>query len=106
MCIADDVMFICPHFVGIAMRAYFTIRADLLAYSMGPFAKVDDWLSRDYKMPYIAHYITKSKEECFERRSGARADTPTPREDIEGFWNEHNINEVENFDVLNFARHI
>lgn len=103
MCIADDVMFICPHFVGIAMRTYFTIRADLLAYSMGPFAKVDDWLSRDYKMPYIAHYITKSREECFERRSGSRADTPTPREDIEGFWNEHNINEVENFDVLRRA---
>lgn len=57
-------------------------------------------------MPYIAHYITKSREEFLERRSRVRADTSSPREDLEGFWKEHNINEVENLDVLNFARHI
>lgn len=86
MCIVDDVMFVNPHFVGIAMRTYFTISADLLVYSMGPFAKTDEQSSKEYKMPYLAHYVTKSREECFERRSRVRADTPTPRDNIDEFF--------------------
>ena len=101
--VINDVRFCIPHFVGIAARCYFTIRADMLAYAIGPFAKVDDRLADGYSMPYIAHYVTKSKEECIERRSRVRADTPTPRLDLEGFWNEHNVNEVDNFDVVRFA---
>ena len=99
----NDVRFCNPHFVGIAARCYFTIRADMLAYAFGPFAKVDDWLADRYSMPYIAHYVTKSKEECVERRSRSRADTNAARGDFEGFWNEHNVNEVDNFDVVRFA---
>ena len=101
--VINDVRFCIPHFVGIAARSYFTIRADMLAYALGPFAKVDDYLADGYPMPYIAHYVTKSKEEFIERRSRVRADTPTPRLDLEGFWNEHNVNEVDNFDVVRFA---
>lgn len=101
--VTNDVRFCNPHFVGIAARCYFTIRADTLAYALGPFAKVDDLLADGYSMPYIAHYVTKSKEECVERRSRVRADTPTPRPDVDSFWNEHNVNEVDNFDVVRFA---
>lgn len=75
----------------------------MLAYALGPFAKVDDRLANDYKMPYIAHYVTKSKEEFLERRSRVRADTNAARGDLEGFWNEHNVNDVDNFDVVGFA---
>ena len=54
---------------------------------------------------YIAHYVTKSKEECFKRRSHPRPDTGashysghiTP----EVFFNAHDRNERENLDVLN-----
>ena len=101
--VTNDVRFCNPHFVGIAARCYFTIRADMLAYVLGPFAKVDDRLADGYSMPYIAHYVTKSKEECVERRSRVRADANSARSDIEGFWNEHNVNEVDNFDVARFA---
>ena len=101
--VINDVRFCIPHFVGIAARSYFTIRADMLAYALGPFAKVDDWLADGYPMPYIAHYVTKSKEEFIERRSRVRADTNAARPDLEGFWNEHNVNEVDNFDVVRFA---
>ena len=101
--VINDVRFCIPHFVGIAARSYFTIRADLLAYALGPFAKVDDYLADGYPMPYVAHYVTKSKEEFIERRSRVRADTNSARPDLEGFWNEHNVNEVDNFDVVRFA---
>ena len=101
--VINDVRFCIPHFVGIAARCYFTIRADMLAYALGPFAKVDDRLADGYSMPYIAHYVTKSKEEFIERRSRVRADTNSARSDLEGFWNEHNVNEVDNFDVVRFA---
>ena len=101
--VINDVLFCNPHFVGIAARCYFTIRADTLAYALGPFAKVDDKLADGYSMPYVAHYVTKSKEECIERRSRVRADTNSARSDLEGFWNEHNVNEVDNFDVVRFA---
>ena len=101
--VISDVRFCCPHFVGIAARSYFTMRADMLAYALGPFAKVDDKLADGYSMPYIAHYVTKSKEEFIERRSRVRADTNAARPDLEGFWNEHNVNEVDNFDVVRFA---
>lgn len=40
-----DCRFCNPHFVGISMRAYFTIRADLMNYVMGPWAYIDEYSS-------------------------------------------------------------
>ena len=48
---------------------------------------------------YIAHYCTKTKEECMERRSKPRADCGITRENIEQFFNEHDKNEELNYDV-------
>lgn len=48
---------------------------------------------------YIAHYATKSKDECFERRSYRRADTGIPRDNLEAFFEEHNRNDVDNYDL-------
>ena len=103
MCIIDYVRFCNPHFVGIAIRYFFTMRADLMKYVMGPFSEIDMFSTKTWDKPYIAHYITKSKEEFLERRSRVRADTNSARSNLEGFWNEHNLNEVDNFDVVKFA---
>lgn len=49
---------------------------------------------------YITHYITKSEEECKERRTRIRADMASPREEgWEAFFKLHDINEVKNSDV-------
>lgn len=59
----------------------------------GPFC--NDNLDRIQPLE-IHHYITKSKEECRERRSAPRSDTGLPRE--EGwlnFFTQHDANEVE-----------
>ena len=103
MSIIDYVRFCNPHFVGIAIRYFFTMRADLMKYVMGPFSEIDMFSTKTWDKPYIAHYITKSKEEFLERRSRVRADTNSARSNLEGFWNEHNLNEVDNFDVVKFA---
>ena len=103
MSIIDYVRFCNPHFVGIAIRYFFTMRADLMKYVMGPFSEIDMFSTKTWDKPYIAHYITKSKEEFLERRSRVRADTNSTRSNLEGFWNEHNLNEVDNFDVVKFA---
>lgn len=51
---------------------------------------------------YIAHYATKSEEECKERRTRKRADTALPREEgWEAFFKMYDINEVKNDDVYN-----
>lgn len=50
---------------------------------------------------YVAHYTTKSKEECFERRSRPRPDTGEYRYNTEEFFAAHDRNEKENLDVLN-----
>lgn len=48
----------------------------------------------------ISHYITKSKEECRIRRTHPRSDTGKPREEgWEKFFNNHNINEIEESEV-------
>lgn len=103
MSIIDYVRFCNSHFVGIAIRYFFTMRADLMKYVMGPFSEIDMFSTKTWDKPYIAHYITKSKEEFLERRSRVRADTNSARSNLEGFWNEHNLNEVDNFDVVKFA---
>lgn len=98
-----DCNFCNPHFVGISMRAYFTMRADLMKYVMGPWSEIDEYTASNWDKPYIAHYITKSKQEFFERRSKKRADIGEVRTDLEEFWKEHDLNEVENFEVVNFS---
>lgn len=73
------------------------------AQIIGPF----NYAGSD-NIAYIAHYITKSEEECRERRSRRRADMPTPREEgWEQFFKAHDINEVENNDVIKiYDKHI
>lgn len=48
----------------------------------------------------LNHYVTKSYEECMQRRSRRRADTGELR-DAEGFFAAHDRNEVEDFKALN-----
>ena len=44
----------------------------------------------------IAHYATKSRQECRERRSFRRADTGRPREEgWEAFFKEHDVNTID-----------
>lgn len=80
----NDVHFINPHFVAIAVRSYFTIRADKREFVHGPFTQFKEQAPAG--MPYIAHYVTKSKEEFYIRRSKIRADTASPRENIDEFF--------------------
>lgn len=52
------------------------------------------------KTAYIAHYATKSAEECKIRRDYRRADCGTPRpESWQEFFLKHDYNDVDNFDV-------
>lgn len=95
----NQLIFVCPHCVNIGLNYNTIINAQKSSYVYGPFNKIND---DNLKIPYIAHFITKSKEEFYERRSKCRADTETPRDDIEGFWKEHNLNETENLDVLKY----
>lgn len=97
--IIDDVKFICPHCIGLSLRYNITSSYDGRYFITGPFAPI---YGNPTNVPYIAHYVTKSREEFVERRTVVRADTPTPREDLDDFWKEHNVNEVENLDVLGF----
>lgn len=99
--IIDDIKFINPHFIGLGLRYNIVFSYDGSYMICGPFAPI---YGNPTNIPYIAHYVTKSREEFIERRSRVRADTHTPRSDLEGFWNEHNVNEVDNFDVLRFAQ--
>lgn len=52
---------------------------------------------------YIAHYATKSKGECFERRARLRADTGTLR-NAQEFFDTHDRNERTNMDVFKIWR--
>ncbi len=52
---------------------------------------------------YVAHYVTKSYEECMARRRQPRADTGGLR-NAEEFFLGHDRNERENLDVLNIWR--
>lgn len=97
----NQVVFVNPHCTNISLNYNVIVNAQMSGYVYGPFNKIND---DKIKIPYIAHFITKSKEECYDRRSKIRADTPTPRDNIDQFWTEHNLNEVENYDVLNFNR--
>lgn len=48
----------------------------------------------------IDHYVTKSREECRQRRSFKRADTGTPREEgWENFFNQHNKNDIDESEI-------
>lgn len=93
----DNVRFINPHFVGIAVRSYFTMAANMQRFIFGPFCQIDDKITG---IPYIAHYIVKSKDEFYERRSKVRADTGSLREKLDDFWIENDLNEIDNFDML------
>ena len=99
--IIDDVKFINPHFIGLGLRYNIVFSYDGSYMICGPFAPI---YGNPTNIPYIAHYVTKSREEFIERRTRIRADTNSARSDLEGFWNEHNLNEVENLDVLRFNR--
>ena len=49
----------------------------------------------------LAHYITKSRRECQTRRCYRRADTGKPREEgWEAFFAEHDVNEIEDSEVI------
>lgn len=50
---------------------------------------------------YVAHYVTKSKAECWERRSRPRPDTGEYRYNVPEFFAAHDRNEKENLDVVN-----
>lgn len=102
--VLDDVRFCNPHFVGVASRAYFTIRADMLCYVHGPWAPADDFIASNWNRPYIAHYLTKSREEFMERRSRVRADTASPRDNLDEFWSEHNLNDEQSLEVVGFSK--
>lgn len=52
----------------------------------------------------INHYVTKSIEECYERRSRPRADNGENRPDIEAFLRDHDFNEVADLTALNIWR--
>ena len=67
---------------------------DLTRYFVSPFSPLG---KRD--TAYIAHYCTKTKEECMERRSKPRADCGITRANIEQFFQEHDKNEELNYDV-------
>lgn len=95
----NQLMFVNPHCVNISLNYNTIINSQKTSYVYGPFNPIN---YVNLKIPYIAHFITKSKEECYERRSKARADTETPRDDIEGFFTEHNVNDIENLDVLKY----
>ena len=49
----------------------------------------------------LAHYITKSRRECQTRRCYRRADTGKPCEEgWEAFFAEHDVNEIEDSEVI------
>lgn len=50
---------------------------------------------------YVAHFSTKSKAECYERRARPRPDIGEIRYDVPEFFRAHDRNERENLDVLN-----
>lgn len=84
----NNIKFLNPHFVN--ALAYSPERLPVI----GPFNKIGT-----DEIAYIAHYITKSKEECVERRQYRRADCGLPRENLEDFFKEHNRNEVNTNDL-------
>ena len=47
----------------------------------------------------VAHYVTKSRQEFLVRRRYRRADTGLPREDLDKFWAEHDVNEIEEKEI-------
>lgn len=48
----------------------------------------------------IDHYVTKSREECRQRRSFKRADAGTPREEgWENFFNAHDKNDIDESEI-------
>lgn len=49
---------------------------------------------------YVAHFTTKSKEECYERRARPRPDTGEYRYNVDEFFAGHDRNDRENLDVL------
>lgn len=55
---------------------------------------------------YVAHYSTKSKQECLERRNRPRSDTGGFHCEAEVFFTVHDVNERENLDVLNIWNRI
>lgn len=78
-----------PHFTNVP-----SVAPDKKRLVVGPFN-----YDGDDKIAYLAHFCTKSREECWKRRSMNCADTGKPREDIAKFFNEHNRNDVENLDL-------
>lgn len=86
----ESVRMVNPHFSSMQLQNRFSVSTDR-RFTLGPF----DMDGND-DIAYIAHYATKSKEECRLRRTFVRADCPTPRpEGWEKFFNEHDKNEVE-----------
>ena len=58
------------------------------------------WKLEEPRELEIAHYATKSREECRQRRSFKRADTGTPREEgWENFFNQHNKNDIDETEI-------
>jgi hypothetical protein len=47
----------------------------------------------------VAHYVTKSRQEFLVRRRYRRADTGLPREDLDKFWAEHDVNEIDEQEI-------
>lgn len=90
-----NISFLCPHFVNIVATSPEGI------HIAGPFNPrgTDD-------IVYIAHYATKSKDECIERRQYRRADCGTVRDNIDAFFDEHNVNDVDNFDLYNKTKKV
>lgn len=83
-----------------SMHPGFTVTLDKTRTVGGPFNPYgnDD-------IAYIGHFITKSEEECRDRRSRKRADTAVPREEgWEKFFNMHDKNDVLNLDFVNFQK--
>ena len=95
-----------PYFINPHCLATFTPRGlDFLTAlttdwteQKGPFNEMD--LDKPHELE-LAHYITKSKRECQTRRCYRRADTGKPREEgWEAFFAEHDVNEIEDSEVI------
>lgn len=77
------------------MRNGFTISADKKEFVYGPWHNLE---ASSY-VPYIAHYINKSKEEFITRRTAPTADSNLIRSNLEQFWIDHEKNEVVNLQL-------
>lgn len=93
--ILQDVHFITPHNLSIAMRNSFTISADKKEFVYGPWHTLE---ASSY-VPYIAHYVNKSKEEFIIRRTAPTADSNLLRSNLKQFWIDHEKNEVVNLQL-------